>query len=82
MKLHHWDTEELAQALLNTEAEFDALEVLLYKKFDVDFDTFHRLIEALIEFTPITQSPLTKARYKGFVKGNYFVCKSEVLTQE
>lgn len=80
MKLDHWDVEELAATILGVE-ETDYSETLdeaLYDKFDVSFEQFHKIVEALVDYTIPAKSALTDATYKGFIKDGAFIVKGEV----
>ena len=52
MKMHWMEAEELAGAMLgmDDEADSDAIEQALADKFDISFDAFHKIAEALLPF--------------------------------
>jgi hypothetical protein len=71
VRLHYWDTEELAAYLCGLDyeddnIESDDIENALYEKFEISFDSFHKLCEHLLPMVDVGVSPLTKERYKGF----------------
>lgn len=64
------DCAELAGLLLylNTEdPDIKEVENKLYDKYNIDFDSFVKLIDDLIKFTPIWRSAFGKQYYQGFV---------------
>ena len=69
-----WDIEELAAYMVsgNDESKVDQLiddgqvEILLEDEFGIGLDTFAILLETLIKYTPVLESPLTKYRYHCF----------------
>ena len=77
MKLNSiWDYEELA--MLVCDSEEDSLHDKLEEKFGIDFDTFVKIVEALIPFTiPAKIATLDgSTEYaQGFVDGKAFIVK-------
>lgn len=82
-KLHWTDVEELACATLDidpdTDPGSDAIERALLDKFDVSFEQFQGLVEALLPLTPIVRTALTGTPCRGFVKDDCFIVKQEVV---
>jgi len=79
-KLDWVDAEELAVAMMALDeetADSDTIEQALADNFDISFEQFHKIAEQLIKFTPVQVSPLTEAKYCGFVDvtGTYFIAK-------
>lgn len=77
MKTDWVDIEELVREMMEDEdADSDAIERWLYERYEVSFDNFHKMIEALLPFTSPAQS-FTGTWYYGFVKDDAFIVKSE-----
>lgn len=69
--MDYYDVIELASELINFELNddnFDKLEEEFYDKYEIGIDSFTKLLEDLIKFTPTIESPITKTRYHAFVK--------------
>lgn len=80
MKMHWMEAEELAGAMLgmDDEADSDAIEQALADKFDISFDAFHKIAEALLPFTIPAQAALSGEAFHGFVKDGAFIVKGAV----
>ena len=74
--MNEWDIEELAyRAMGKSEDEADAaidddemdVDDALYEKYGCDFETYQKIVEDLIKFTPIVESALTKTKFHAFV---------------
>lgn len=69
--MDYYDVLELAAELVDFELNddnSDELEKEFYAKYEISIDSFTKLLEDLIKFTPAVQSPLTKTWYHAFVK--------------
>lgn len=77
MKLHWHDVEELAAAALGLgdDADSDVIEGGLIDKFDVSFEQFQAVAEALVDFTLPAQAALSGEFFKGFVRDKSFIVK-------
>jgi hypothetical protein len=77
MTIHYWEVEELAEAIcgLPEGTDSDTTEQMLYDKFEISFESFGKLIEALAPMTPAAVSPLTGDAFSGFARGGAFIVK-------
>lgn len=79
MRVDWVDVEELIREMMgNEDADSDEVEQYLCDKYEVSFESFHKIVEALLPFTIPTQSPLTGAIYHGFAKDDCYIVKGEV----
>lgn len=69
-----WDIEELAgYAMGNTEEEVDAMindsmvDELLYEKYEIDLETYCKIVKDLLPFTPKVQAGISKELYHAFL---------------
>ena len=69
-----FELDELACYLLGKDydkwsknEDISLLEDELYEKFDINYEAFEKLVESLAKFTIISESPLTKSHFQGFV---------------
>lgn len=68
-KVSSYDVEELAAFMCGLDYDncgFDDIENALYEKFNIDFDSLHKIICYLLPMVDVGVSPLTKERFKGF----------------
>ena len=81
MKMHWTEAEELAGAMLgmDDEADSDAIEQALADKFEISFEAFHKIAEALLPFTVPAQAALSGESFHGFVKDGAFIVKAPVV---
>ena len=69
-----WDEViELACEITGTDIEtvygnFDVIEDALYEKLNIDFDSFHEIINRLLPLIDVGKSPLSGKFFKGFSK--------------
>jgi hypothetical protein len=79
-KMDWMDAEELAAKVCGLPDDYDSdgVETAIYEKFDCSFETFHKIAESLMKFTLPAKSALTDKVYRGFVDGDFFICKEEV----
>lgn len=79
--MNYFDAEELAMNVLGLDeesadgADFDDL---IYDKFEISMEQFHKVAESLVQFTLPMQAGLSGKYFKGFVKDGYFITKEEV----
>ncbi|WPC72969.1 hypothetical protein [Vibrio porteresiae] len=74
--MRHWELQELAGAALGltedqTEEIIDSdedFDTPLLKKFNIDFEQFSNVAEALLKLTPVLKSPLSGELDHAFVK--------------
>jgi hypothetical protein len=80
MKIDFHDIEDLGRLICGINEDDDSTDVdeALYEKFEISFDSFAKLIEKLIDYTPRAESTLSNKVFTGFVNGNHFVVKKEV----
>lgn len=80
MKMHWTEAEELAGAMLglDDETDSDTIEQALADKFEISFDAFHKIAEALLPFTVPAQAALSGEAFHGFVKDGAFIVKAPV----
>jgi len=78
MRVDYFDVGELVRGMMNNDdADSDEVEQYLWDKYEVSFDSFHKVIEALLPFTIPAKSALTEAMFHGSVKDGMFIVKSE-----
>lgn len=77
MTFHYWEVEELAEAICGLPEGTDSytIEQMLCDKFEISFESFGKLIEALAPMTPPAVSPLTGEAFSGFARGGAFIVK-------
>lgn len=80
MKVDWQDVEDLAREICGLKGDAPAEDGLI-DKYGIDFDEFHKLIEALLPLTPVLTSPLTKTRYHCFIKEGTALVKTEAKEQ-
>lgn len=83
MARHVETYEGLASAVIGLSEEtddMDTLDVGLYEKWGIDFETFAEIAATLIRFTPTMESPLTKRQMHlfGRPKGDAFIALARV----
>lgn len=73
------DIQELAIALLGIDenSDFDETEEALTTRFEISFDQFRKVVEALVPFTMPAQAVISRESFQGFVnvKDNTFIVK-------
>ncbi|WP_315507002.1 hypothetical protein [Capnocytophaga leadbetteri] len=67
------EVAELACEITGTDIEtvygdFDVLEDSLYEKLNIDFDSFHEIVNRLLPLVDVGKSPLSGKFFKGFSK--------------
>jgi len=79
-----WDIEELAcLACGKTEAETEEIinngevDELLADKYSIDFETYSKIVQDLLPFTPVVQTALTETKFHAFVHNNNTVVRKE-----
>ena len=80
-KMTWMDAEELAMHVLglNENAADDVdFDDLMYDKFEISMEQFHKIAEALSDFTVPMQAGISGKMFRGFVKDDYFITKDEV----
>ena len=84
MNVDYYDVASLAAVIcgLPEDTDCDEAEQSLCDKFEISMESFHMIIEKLIELTPTWQSPLTGTVFHGFVKGNFAIVKAEATPEE
>ena len=80
MNVPRADVEALACAIteISDDADSYTVEEALSEKFDVSFEQFHNLIEALVPFTIPAKAALTEEIYHGFVRDGAFIVKATI----
>ena len=79
-----WDIEELAcLAFGMTEEETEdtinngEVENILADKYGIDFETYSKIVQDLLPFTPIVQTALTETKFHAFVHSGRTVVRKE-----
>ena len=79
---NYYEIQELAlYAMGKTEEEVDSIlndgdpEDCIYDHFDVDYEQFAKIVRALLPFTPVVESAVTKEHYHAFMRkdGDYSI---------
>lgn len=80
-----WDIEELACLAcgLTEEQKDEAIndsevDDVLFKKYEVDFQTYAKIVKDLVKFTPVITTAISGSLVQGFVNGNCMVVKVPV----
>ena len=50
------------------DGDFSIVEDTLLDELNIDFDSFHEIVNRLLPLIDVGESPLTKKRFKGFSK--------------
>lgn len=62
-------TEDQVTEIIDNDGEGEKdIDTLIYEKFDVDFDQFAKIAEALLKLTPCVESPLSGRVSHAFVR--------------
>lgn len=84
MNITEIDIEEFACYLTGLDydkinADTQIIEEKLHDEFNIDLETFTKLVNKMIPLIDVGSSPITKKKYKGFSnqKGIWF-CKIEI----
>ena len=80
-KMTWMDAEELAMHVLGLDenaADDVDFDDLMYDKFEISMEQFHKVAEALSAFTVPMQAGISGKMFRGFVKDGYFITKDEV----
>jgi len=80
-KMSWMDAEELAMHVLGLDedtADGVDFDDLMYDKFEISMEQFHKVAEALSCFTVPMQAGISGKMFRGFVKDGYFITKDEV----
>ena len=79
--MDYMDAEELAMNVLgldDAQADGADFDDLMYEKFEISMEQFHKVAEALEAFTVPMQAGISGKYFRGFVKDGYFITKDEV----
>jgi hypothetical protein len=62
------DVLDLAVAALKLpeNADYDEVDEVLARRFGIGFEESHKIVELLIQFTPVQTSPVTGTKYHTF----------------
>lgn len=73
-----FDVEDLARIVcgLQEEADGDAVEWSLFEKFEISFEQFHAVVEALMPYTTPVRTAITGELFHGFVTDDAFIVKA------
>lgn len=69
--MDYYDIIDLAAELVEFELTYDNVDELeeeFFAKYEISLESFSKLVEDLIKFTPIIKSPLTGTWFHAFVK--------------
>ncbi len=80
MKLHWADIEELARVMLDLpeDSGSDTIENTLCDKYEISFETFQQIAEALMPLTIPAKAAISGEAFHGFVKDGAFIVKALV----
>lgn len=80
-----WDSEELAAHILGVTEEWEEsscpssfIDKAFFEKFDVDFYSFHTILQYLLPLVAREKSYLTEKQYRGFTDGERWLVKEEI----
>ena len=80
-----WDSEELAAHILGVTEEYEEsscpsslIDKVFFEKFDVDFYSFHKILQYLLPLVSTGKSYLTETQYRGFTDGERWLVKEEI----
>ncbi len=77
-----YDYEDLAKVLCGIDPYNEVTEVdvseILWNRFEIGFEEFCGVAEALLHHTPVVSSILTDAKYKAFIKDGIMIVKTRV----
>jgi hypothetical protein len=79
------DAEELATVVCEIPeetADSNAIEEALYEKFDCSFEQFHKIAEALEQFTIPAKAAISGELFRGFVHDGAFITRTSVPVPE
>lgn len=81
MRIDYFEVEELLSAMYgisdeqrNEDFDFDEL---CYDKFEIGFEEFIKIVEALLPLTPVVNSAFTGKQYHAFMKDGLAFVKME-----
>jgi len=84
-----WEIEELACTVCGkTEEEKDEIinnsevDDILFDKYEIDFDTYSKIVQDLLPLTPIIKTAITGTLYHAFVKDNFIIVRKEAEVKE
>jgi len=83
-KIDYMDAQEIADSITgveNDDLDLDITEKAIYEKFDVTFESFHQIVEAIFEKIDFGLSPLTQEAYVGIAGDGMWHVKKEVNQQ-
>lgn len=78
MKVDVFDVEDLARIVcgLKEDADGDAVEMALFEKFEISFEQFHAVVEALMPYTIPARAAISGESFHGFVTDGAFIIKA------
>lgn len=79
-KMDWIDAEELAAVMLGIGEDYDSekIEDALFEKFEISFEQFHKVAEALMPFTVAAETAIGGKIYCGFVHDGAFIAKMDI----
>lgn len=80
ISIPYWEIEQLVCHLVGIDykQDYENIEEALYNAYDISFDDFHNLIEALVPMIDISLSTSTDEMYKGFAIDKNLIIKTKV----
>lgn len=77
------DAAELAANVLGFPDNYDSdkIENALFDKWEISFEQFHKVAEALMPFTIPATAAISGRAFNGFVKDGVFICKQPVTLE-
>ncbi len=83
-RLDYMDVQEIADSITgvdNEDLDLSITEEAIINKFDVGFDAFHEIVEAIFDKIDFGLSPLTQEAYVGIAGDGMWHVKKEVNQQ-
>lgn len=80
MSIGWMEAEELAAVICGLDEDnYDSRQVedVLYEKFDCSFESFHKIVEALVPLTIPAKAAISGRSFRGFVKNGSFIVKED-----
>ena len=81
--MHYLEATELAARLVGVDPDApdfdeDDVEEKIYDKFEVSMESFQKIAESLLKFTPPVQTAITETWVQGYIHDQCFITKQAV----